>query len=380
MAFIQRSFLCAAVALQAGCFSTAPSRPQPYPIPDPSVFASLNCEELAYTRDGHQQLLQNLASDHPNDSQLLAPMHQANIQGLSNALAQRNCPVSGQTNAPPPAPVSSSESYCFAYYTNRDLLEPTNTTTGMISKTWETGAKSGGPARVALAEFQTFLISRVNSEQLGPTSCNTYAQTQSCSAMKVDSGTFSHGARSAMVLCDSSRESVEKGRAIMQNTTPLVQMIDWLPVQANAIAAHSSSVTPSSVVVPSSVAAPITPALVSPSLGTVPPTLKSPATPTAPGQLGVYASPVTPTVVKSFGLPGTNGVLVLGPVPGSNAERDGMLAGDIILSIDGKPVNTPAELTAISSRMQPGSQVPLRVWRYRAAIDMSVEISKAGGQ
>jgi len=150
-------------------------------------------------------------------------------------------------------------------------------------------------------------------------------------------------------------------------------------VQASAIAAPSGSVTRSSVVATSSVAAPPVP--VSAALDTTPSTFLQPSeAPAARGQLGVYASPVTPTVVESFGLPGTNGVLVLGPVPGSNAERDGILAGDIILSIDGKPVNTPSELTAISNQMLPGSKVPLRVWRYRAAIDVSVEISKAGGQ
>lgn len=277
------------------------------------MFASLNCEELAYKRDGYQQLLQNVTVDHPTDSHLYVPMYLANSQGLSNALALRNCPVSGQTSATH----ASSDSYCFAYYTNRNLLEPTNTTTGVVSKLWQAGAIAGAPARVALTEFQTYLISYVNNEQLGPLSCDTVAQQQSCSISKADSGSFSHGVRLAGVICNTSREGVEKGVASIRVTNPLIQVVEWKPAQASAIPASSTVVTSSSVVTPSSVAAPVTPALVSPTLEKVPPTLKSPAAPMASGQLGVYASPVTSTVVKSFGLPGRNGALVLGPVPGA---------------------------------------------------------------
>ena len=233
MTIIQRSFLWIAVALLAGCVSTEPSRPQPYPIPDPSVFASLSCEELAYKRDGYQQLLQNVAVDHSTDSHLHIPGLQANFQGLSNALALRNCPASGQTSAAPPSPVGD-DSHCFAYYTNRNLMEPANTTTGVVSKPWQAGAIAGAPARVALTEFQAFLMSRVNSEQLGPLSCSTLAQSQSCTVSKADTGSFTHGTRLASVICSTSREAVEKGLASLRATNPLLHVIDWLPAERAA--------------------------------------------------------------------------------------------------------------------------------------------------
>ena len=93
------------------------------------------------------------------------------------------------------------------------------------------------------------------------------------------------------------------------------------------------------------------------------------------GTLGLHITAVTPKVAKQFGLPSASGVLVLGPKPGTGGEKAGMLAGDIVLQIAGTPVNSPAELVAVASRIRPGFTAPLKVWRHRANIDVLVEIS-----
>jgi len=116
-----------------------------------------------------------------------------------------------------------------------------------------------------------------------------------------------------------------------------------------------------------------------PSTALVSPSAVTPVATPAPvaasqGRLGLHITAVTPTVAKQFGLPTVSGVLVLGPVPGGGAEKAGMLAGDIVLEIAGTAVNSPAELTAVASRIQPGFTAPLRVWRYRAPLDVLVEI------
>ncbi|WP_212799637.1 PDZ domain-containing protein [Pseudomonas sp. St316] len=95
--------------------------------------------------------------------------------------------------------------------------------------------------------------------------------------------------------------------------------------------------------------------------------------------MGLHITSVTPTVARQFGLAAVSGVLVLGPVPGSGAEKAGMLAGDIVLQIAGTSVNSPAELTAVASRIRPGFTAPLKVWRYRAPIDVLVEIGDSSG-
>lgn len=95
------------------------------------------------------------------------------------------------------------------------------------------------------------------------------------------------------------------------------------------------------------------------------------------GSLGLHVTAVTPAVARQFGLPTVSGVLVLGPKPGTGGEKAGMLAGDIILQIAGTPVNSPAELVAVTNRIRPGFTAPLKVWRYRANIDVLVEISSS---
>lgn len=121
---------------------------------------------------------------------------------------------------------------------------------------------------------------------------------------------------------------------------------------------------------PSAVTAPATP--VTPAAMPVPVSNQS-------GALGLHITAVTPTVAQQFGLAAVGGVLVLGPLPGSGAEKAGMLAGDIVLQIAGTSVNSPAELTAVSSRIRPGFTAPLKVWRYRAPIDVLVEIGDSSG-
>ncbi|SDG35377.1 S1C family serine protease [Pseudomonas thivervalensis] len=101
--------------------------------------------------------------------------------------------------------------------------------------------------------------------------------------------------------------------------------------------------------------------------------------PNQSGALGLHITSVTPSVAQQFGLATVSGVLVVRPVPGSGAEKAGMLTGDIVLQIAGTPVNSPAELTAVASRIRPGFAAPLKVWRNRAPIDALVEIGESSG-
>lgn len=132
---------------------------------------------------------------------------------------------------------------------------------------------------------------------------------------------------------------------------------------ASSVSAQSAAIASSTAVTP----------LAAPATAVTPPAASASAT-VQKATLGLHVTPVTPTVVKQFGLPSVRGVLVLGPVPGSGAEKAGMLAGDIVLEIASTPVNSPSELAAVTSRIQPGFTALLKVWRYRAAIDVLVEV------
>lgn len=143
---------------------------------------------------------------------------------------------------------------------------------------------------------------------------------------------------------------------------PVTLVIQQVATQRNCSAANapapSAAMAPSMPVAPSATSAPV---------------------PDHSGALGLHLTRVTPTVARQFGLAAVSGVLVLGPVPGSGAEKAGMLAGDIVLQIAGTTVNNLAELTAVARRIQAGFTVQLKVWRYRAPIDVLVEMGDSSG-
>jgi serine protease Do len=82
------------------------------------------------------------------------------------------------------------------------------------------------------------------------------------------------------------------------------------------------------------------------------------------GSLGVVIQPVTPALAKSFGLTGqTRGALVASITSGSPADRAGIKRGDIVLSLNGTPVNDSRDLSLKISMMSPGTEVKLGVFR-----------------
>ena len=79
--------------------------------------------------------------------------------------------------------------------------------------------------------------------------------------------------------------------------------------------------------------------------------------------LGVMAQEVTPSIAKAFHEPEVRGALIGDVTPNSPAQKAGLEKGDIILDIDGKPVNNSAELRMHVSLMAPGTKVNVKVFR-----------------
>jgi len=72
-----------------------------------------------------------------------------------------------------------------------------------------------------------------------------------------------------------------------------------------------------------------------------------------------------------FGVYGNNGVLVTSVDSGSAAEKAGLKAGDVITTIDGKTVQTPAEF---SREMRVGSKpTPLKIFRDKQEREIRIE-------
>jgi serine protease Do len=90
------------------------------------------------------------------------------------------------------------------------------------------------------------------------------------------------------------------------------------------------------------------------------------------GFLGVQIRGVDAVTAKAAGLEKTKGVWIESVTKDEAGDKAGIEYGDIILSVDGKEVNSSQELqTAIASR-HPGVTVTLQVWRNKKLIEKKV--------
>ncbi|MCS7233336.1 MAG: DegQ family serine endoprotease [Synergistetes bacterium] len=94
------------------------------------------------------------------------------------------------------------------------------------------------------------------------------------------------------------------------------------------------------------------------------------------GWLGVYLQAMTPSLAKGFGLKEAKGVIIARIVPGSPAEKYGLRRGDVILSVDGKEVNSPAELQIAIRSRKAGEKVNISVWRKDRTVNITVVLGE----
>ncbi|HET7198465.1 MAG TPA: DegQ family serine endoprotease [Burkholderiales bacterium] len=94
------------------------------------------------------------------------------------------------------------------------------------------------------------------------------------------------------------------------------------------------------------------------------------------GRIGVVIQEVTRDLATSFGLDRARGALVNSVEKGSPAEKAGIEATDIILSFDGRPVESSSDLPRIVGGTRPGSQVPLEVWRKGQSRKLTIAVGE----
>jgi serine protease Do len=94
------------------------------------------------------------------------------------------------------------------------------------------------------------------------------------------------------------------------------------------------------------------------------------------GYLGAVVQPISPAMAKALGQSELTGALVGDVSSKGPAQAAGLERGDIILELNGKPVNDANELRNTVSMLQPGETVKLKISRNNSARDLSVKLGE----
>ena len=93
------------------------------------------------------------------------------------------------------------------------------------------------------------------------------------------------------------------------------------------------------------------------------------------GFIGLYLEQLTPELSKYFGVASGQGLLVASVAPGGSAEKAGLKVGDVIISADGKRVETLSALASIVQKKNKGDKLTLEIIRDRKIMKIEIEIS-----
>jgi serine protease Do len=93
------------------------------------------------------------------------------------------------------------------------------------------------------------------------------------------------------------------------------------------------------------------------------------------GEIGVRAQTVTPVLASGLGLPRDWGAVLADVAPGSPADRAGLSVGDLVVAIDGKPIENGRQLHITLYRYSVGDAVTIDILRDKQP--RSVRVSMA---
>ena len=111
--------------------------------------------------------------------------------------------------------------------------------------------------------------------------------------------------------------------------------------------------------------------------------------------LGIRALPIGPELAAELGLPSDNGVLIVQVVPGGAAERAGLrggnqqaylgntpiaLGGDLIVAIEGQPIEDMQDIARVMNNHRAGDAVTLTIFRGKRKMDVKVTLGEARRQ
>jgi len=94
------------------------------------------------------------------------------------------------------------------------------------------------------------------------------------------------------------------------------------------------------------------------------------------GFLGAQLQDLDPALAEAFGLqPGQSGAVLNAIVPGSAADEAGLQAGDVVVSLNGRQINSAAELRTQIGLLRVGEPVQLEVLREGKRLTVSARVT-----
>ena len=94
------------------------------------------------------------------------------------------------------------------------------------------------------------------------------------------------------------------------------------------------------------------------------------------GWIGVELQPVTPAIAESFKLGTQEGAIINGVLAGGPAEKAGAKPGDVLVSIDGKPIVDPQSVLNVVTGIAPGTAATLKLKRKGQDVELPVTIGR----
>jgi serine protease Do len=92
------------------------------------------------------------------------------------------------------------------------------------------------------------------------------------------------------------------------------------------------------------------------------------------GYIGVKISQINQKMARTLGLEKAQGVLVQNVMENSAAEAAGLKQGDVIMTVDGTPVNTANHLQSLVAQKKAGQSVRVRVFRMGSTFEKDLTL------
>jgi serine protease Do len=94
------------------------------------------------------------------------------------------------------------------------------------------------------------------------------------------------------------------------------------------------------------------------------------------GYIGVQIVPLTEDYAKEIGLKNAEGALVGGVAEDSPAAKGGIVAGDVILSVDGKEVKSFGDLLSKVESTPIGKSLKVQIWRDKSKLNLYITVKE----